>query len=146
MTLSSPGASSAAIVAPVELQLVAADGAFVPVAASFGYDPCDPFAVRAEFWLTAGEDPVVWVFARDLIAQGLETPAGQGDVGVWPSRSQGEPVVCLALSSPNGQALLECPRADLAGFLEQTLATVPAGDESLHLDVDTPIDQLLDGS
>ena len=88
----------------------------------------------------------MWVFARDLIAQGLESPAGEGDVGVWPSRSQGEPVVCLALSSPNGQALLECPRADIAGFLEQTLGTVPAGDESLHLDVETPINQLLDGS
>ena len=144
--MSSPGASPAAIVAPVELKLVAADGAFVPVEASFEYDPSDPFAVRAEFWLTEGEDPVVWVFARDLIAQGLDSPAGEGDVGVWPSRSHGEPVVCLALSSPNGHALLECQRADLAGFLEQTLATVPAGDESLHLDVDTPIDLLLDGS
>ena len=142
MTQSGP----AVIVAPVELQLVGADGACVPIDAAFGYDPVDPFAVRAEFWLGEADEPVVWVFARDLIAEGLVAPAGQGDVGVWPSRSQGEPVVCFALSSPSGQAVLECRREDVTEFLDQTLATVPAGDESRHLDVDTPIDQLLDES
>jgi Streptomyces sporulation and cell division protein, SsgA len=135
-----------AISAPIELQLVAPDGAFVPVEADFGYDPDDPFAIRAEFTLTEGEAPVVWIFARDLITAGLEAPAGQGDVALWPSQSRGEPVVCLALSSPGGQALLECRREDLEGFLEQTLCTVAAGDESRHLDVDTPIDRLLEGS
>lgn len=142
MTQTDPSAISA----PLELQLVAADGAFVPVEAAFGYDPGDPFAVRAEFRLDADGEPVVWVFARDLITQGLEAPAGEGDVALWPSQSRGEPVVCLALSSPAGQALLECRREDLEEFLEQTLDTVPAGDESRHLDMDTPIDRLLEGS
>ena len=142
MTQTGPSAISA----PLELQLVAADGAFVPVEADFAYDPVDPFAIRAEFRLSEDEAPVVWVFARDLISAGLEAPAGQGDVSLWPSQSRGEPVVCMALTSPGGQALLECRREDLSGFLEQTLSTVAAGDESRHLDVDTPIGRLLEGS
>ena len=135
-----------AIVAPVELQLVGSDGASVPVEAAFGYDPEDPFAVRAEFWLDADDEPVVWVFARDLIAKGLDSPAGEGDVGVWPSQSHGEAIVCLALSSPGGRAVLECRRDDVSEFLEQTLATVPAGHETRHLDVDASLVRLLDES
>ena len=142
MTQPAPGS----ITAPLELQLVSAAGTSMPVEAAFGYDPGDPFAVRAEFTLAPDDEPVVWVFARDLVVQGLHAPAGQGDVALWPSRSQGQPMVCLALSSPDGQALLECRRGDLVAFLDQTLATVPAGDESRHLDVDTPLVRLLDGS
>ena len=136
---------SAAISEPLELVLVSADGDCVLVDAAFGYDPADPFAVRAEFWLGA-ESSVVWEFSRDLLTQGMQAPAGEGDVSLWPSRSQGEPVVCLALSSPGGQAVLECRRGDLEGFLERTLATVPAGAESDHLDVDAQIGRLLSGT
>jgi hypothetical protein len=135
-----------AIVAPVELHLVGSDGASVPVEAAFAYDPEDPFAVRAEFWLGEAEEPVVWVFARDLIAKGLDSPAGEGDVGVWPSRSHGEAIVCFALSSPGGRAVLECRRDNVSEFLEQTLATVPAGHEGRHLDVDASLVRLLDES
>jgi Streptomyces sporulation and cell division protein, SsgA len=135
----------APVFTPVELQLVAPDGTFLPIEAAFGYDPLDPFAVRAEFRIDEADEPVVWVFARDLISQGLAGPAGQGDVAVWPSQSGGAQVVCLSLTSPAGQALLECRRADMEAFLNQTLATVPAGDESNHFDLDTPIERLLDG-
>lgn len=139
--MSQPG--PATISAPFELQLVSAEGVALAVDAAFSYDPGDPFAVRAEFSLEPGDSPVVWVFARDLVVQGLQSPAGQGDVAVWPSRANGQPVVCLALSSPDGQALLECRRADLVAFLDLTLATVPAGEETRHLDVDTPLARLL---
>jgi len=136
--------SGPAISAPLELQLVSPDGACVPVDAAFAYYPEDPFAVRAEFTLDPNEEPVVWVFARDLVLRGLQAPAGEGDVSVWPSRSLGRPVVCLALSSPDGQALLECQRDDVVAFIDQTLATVPAGAETQHLDVDTQLERLLD--
>jgi len=136
--------SEPAISAPLELQLVSVEGACVTVEAAFAYDPGDPFAVRAEFSVGPDNEPVVWVFARDLVVQGLQAPAGEGDVSVWPSRSQGRAVVCLALSSPDGQALLECQRDDVVAFLDRTLATVPAGDEARHLDVDSQLDRLLD--
>jgi hypothetical protein len=40
---------------------------------------------------------------------------------------------------------MECRRCDMESFLNLTLATVPAGAESGHLDLDTPIERLLDG-
>ena len=139
--MSPPGPT---ISAPLELQLVSVDGASVPVEAAFAYDPYDPFAVRAEFTLDPRDEPVVWVFARDLVLRGLQAPAGEGDVSVWPSRSLGRPVVCLALTSPDGQALLECQRDDLVAFIDLTLATVPVGEETQHIDVDTQLERLFD--
>jgi hypothetical protein len=38
---------------------------------------------------------------------------------------------------------LEAPAPELATFLERTYATVPAGDESMHLDIDTALTQLI---
>ena len=137
--------STAPISVRIELQLVSTDGSSLPVEAVFGYDPGDPFAVRAQFGATPAEHPVVWVFARELVTQGLLAPAGEGDVALWPSRSQGRPVVCLALSSPDGQALLECRREDLADFLDKTLASVPMGHESQHVSLDGQLERLLAG-
>ena len=136
---------SATISAPCQLNLVSADGAAVAVEADFSYDAGDPFAIRAEFTLDPDSAPVAWVFARDLLVQGLHAPAGQGDVAVWPSRSQGRPVICLALSSPQGHVVLECQRDDLVTFLDRTLTTIPTGDETAHLDVDASLVRLLDG-
>ena len=135
--------SAAAISTRLELRLVSIEGAFLPVEAAFRYEPSDPFAVRAEFQLVPGDEPVVWVFARELVLDGLQGPAGRGDVALWPSRSQGQPVVCIALSSPDGQALMECRRGDLVRFLEQTLARVPAGEESHHVNLDVHLERLL---
>ncbi len=71
------------------------------------YDTADPYAVHATFH-TGAEETVEWVFARDLLAEACTGP-GTGDVRVWPSRSHGQGVVCIALSSPEGEALLEAP-------------------------------------
>jgi hypothetical protein len=141
--------SPATICVPIELRLVPLEGDAVPVRASFEYDPGDPFAVRAEFHLDEAAEPVVWVFARDLVTEGLRGPAGQGDVSLWPARSDSGPgsVVCLALSSPDGQALFECDTDRVVEFLERTFATVPPGDESRHLDLDDgALERLLDES
>jgi hypothetical protein len=62
---------------------------------------------------------------------------------VWPSSEAGQQVVFISLSSPEGEALLEAPAPALATFLERTYATVAAGDESMHLNIDAALTQLI---
>jgi hypothetical protein len=106
------------------------------------YDTADPYAVHATFH-TGAEETVEWVFARDLLAEGLHRPTGTGDVRVWPSRSHGQGVVCIALSSPEGEALLEAPARALESFLKRTDAAVPPGTEHRHFDLDTELSHIL---
>ena len=120
--------------ASVQLRLVVADADAVPLPVSLRYCATDPYAVRAVFSGDGME--VEWVFARDLLAEGLHRPTGTGDVRVWPSRSHGQGVVCIALSSPEGEALLEAPARALESFLKRTDAAVPPGTEHRHFDLD----------
>ena len=92
---------------------------------------------------TGAEETVEWVFARDLLAEGLHRPTGTGDVRVWPSRSHGQGVVCIALSSPEGEALLEAPARALESFLKRTDAAVPPGTEHRHFDLDQELSHIL---
>jgi len=128
----------------VELQLVTS-GAPVRVGADLVYDPADPFAVRVCL-RTDGSPAVQWVVSRDLLADGLSTPAGDGDVGVWPSVAGGAPVVCLSLSSPDGQALLFGAHGEVSEFVQRTFDEVPSGHESELLDLDALVDHLLGGA
>lgn len=108
----------------LHLRLVVSSESSLPVPAGLRYDTADPYAVHATFH-TGAEETVEWVFARDLLAEGLHRPTGTGDVRVWPSRSHGQGVVCIALSSPEGEALLEAPARALESFLKRTDAAVP---------------------
>jgi Streptomyces sporulation and cell division protein, SsgA len=133
--------SASALCSTVQLRLVTADDS-VPVPADLRYDPADPFAVTV--CLRAhGSPEVEWVVAREVLAAGLRTPAGDGDLGVWPSTSDGDEVVCLSLSSPDGRALLYGPQDDVALFLTRTYAAVPPGRESSFLDIDGLVERLL---
>ena len=51
--------------------------------------------------------------------------------------------MCVALSSPSGQALLEADRMLISTFLEATFSLVPAGTESDLLDLDGELMLLL---
>src|SRR5438874_1808818 len=110
--------SASFVSSSVELHLVTA-GSPVPVTARLAYDPSDPFAVSVSM-RTDGGPTVEWVVSRDLLVAGLDAPAGDGDVGVWPSTNRGAEVVCVSLSSPDGQALLFGKHTDIAEFLDRT--------------------------
>ncbi|MER5477841.1 SsgA family sporulation/cell division regulator [Streptomyces sp. NPDC002734] len=115
-----------------------------PVTARLRYGTDDPFAVHVAFH--SGTDrPVRWSFARDLLMEGRFRACGQGDVRVWPGRGVegGAPVMLLALSSPCGDALLEAPAGEVAGWLAHTLRMVPRGREGELLDLDGPLAELL---
>lgn len=124
----------------VELRLVVPEAGTVALQVGLSYDVQDPFAVSAAF---AGDGTTIeWVFARDLLINGLQTPSGEGDVHVWPASGEAQDVVFISLCSPDGRAVLEADADDLRSFLDCTLDLVPVGCESQYVDIDTELASL----
>lgn len=132
---------TAAVRSSLGLTLLGADTPVV-MTAQLLFRADDPYAVETVFDLGEGE-PVRWLFARDLLDEGLVHPVGDGDVHVAPGADpMGDPTVQLHLSSPGGVAVLEASADDVLAFLEQVYAMVPPGQESLFLDLDDALDRL----
>lgn len=83
------------------------------------------------------------MLARDLLALGIVQPAGDGDVKIWPAREGRRSVLCLALSTPSGQALLRAPLVTVQRWLERIHQTVPRGQEGRLLNLDDELCGLL---
>ncbi|QIZ33927.1 SsgA family sporulation/cell division regulator [Saccharopolyspora sp. ASAGF58] len=113
----------------------------VPVQVELRYDTRDPYAVVAAF-RTGRAGWVEWVFARDLLADGLIAHAGEGDVTIRPALDAPE-VVAIELSSPSGHAVFEASAQELADFLDRTYDVVVPGNENLWVDVDEALTRLL---
>ncbi|MFJ8544518.1 SsgA family sporulation/cell division regulator [Streptomyces sp. NPDC093586] len=125
----------------LEMRLVLSPEHSVPVPARLTYLADDPYAVHITFHIDSGR-PVHWTFARELLVEGVFRPCGHGDVRVWPSRADGRGVVLMALSSPDGDALLEAPSAPVSAWLERTLRAVPPGTEAAQLGLDDGLAEL----
>ena len=126
----------------LELNLVLSPETIIPVPAQLLYRSDDPFAVHITFHL-GSDAPVNWTFARELLVEGVFRPSGHGDVRIWPTKVEGRNVVCLALSSPDGDALLEAPSSPVAAWLERTLRVVPPGTEHERLGLEDGLSELL---
>lgn len=126
----------------LELSLVLSPERSVPVPARLTYRADDPFAVHISFHI-GSEAQVNWTFARELMVEGVYRPSGQGDVRIWPTKAEGRSVVCIALSSPDGQALVEAPTSPVAGWLESSLRVVPPGTEHETLGLEDGLAELL---
>lgn len=126
----------------LELRLILSPERALPVPARLVYRADDPYAVHVAFHVTS-EQPVHWTFARELLVEGVFRPCGYGDVRVWPSKADGRSLVLMALSSPDGEALLEAPAAQVSAWLERTLRLVPPGSESEQLGLDEKLAGLL---
>lgn len=130
------------VIRSIPLELIDASGTATPVQAELSYDKHDPYAVSADFRTNTSQ--VRWVFSRDLLADGIYEPCGDGDVHVWPCLdAQGRAVVVIELCSPEGEAVLQARSDALAGFIASTDVIVPRGAESMALDVDTVVEALL---
>ena len=106
--------NSVTVSAELGLSLVVPEHGAVPLVASLDYSADDPYAIKMAFHVGADE-PVEWIFGRELLARGLQAPAGEGDVQVWPGGSPdgysaGHEVLNIALSSPFGEFVL--PRGE----------------------------------
>ncbi len=135
---STPGHST-----PTTLHLVG-PSSWTEVPATLGYEVADPYAVRISFGDPFGADGISWLLARDLLRAGLDQPAGDGDVRLWPARTTGD-VLFLHLRAPSGEALFELSRTAVAAFLRQTEQLVPVGSEAAALQVDDALEALLSG-
>jgi hypothetical protein len=105
------------------------------------------------------DEPVEWIFARDLLAAGINSRQGEGDVQVWPSAqscadtegldvigpadTESGAVLNIELSSPFGRAHFEAPTRAMSAFLDRTYQIVPAGQESDFIDIETELNELL---
>jgi len=126
----------------LELNLVLSPERSVPVPARLTYRTQDPYAVHISFHI-GSDTPVHWTFARELFAEGVFRACGYGDVRIWPTKVNSRTVLCVALTSPDGEALLEAPSVAVSAWLERTLRMVPPGTETERLGIDTGLDQLL---
>ena len=112
-----------------------------PVLSRWSYQADEPYSVTVAF--QASPDRwVEWVFARDLLADGLIAHAGEGDVTIRPAVNDPE-VVAIELSSPSGHAVFEASAQELADFLDRTYDVVVPGNENLWVDVDEALTRLL---
>ena len=122
------------------LRLVVPGGPSLRVVAGQRYEAADPWAVRVAFHTGGeGDGTVEWMFARQLLTDGVTCACGEGDVRVWPALHGRDRVVNLAMASPSGSALFEIDRDDLVGYLQQTYLVVPVGAESEVVDLDAEI-------
>ncbi|WP_405798966.1 SsgA family sporulation/cell division regulator [Streptomyces sp. NBC_01506] len=126
----------------LELNLVLSPERSVPVPARLTYRTADPYAVHITFHISS-DSPVNWTFARELLVEGVFRPCGHGDVRIWPTKADGRAVLCVALSSPDGDALLEAPSGAVSAWLERTLRLVPPGTETDRLGIDAGLALLL---
>lgn len=109
---------------------------------SLVFDPGDPYAVALVFHTSAGD--IRWLVDRELLVRAGSAPAGEGDVMAWPAHAvDGRPVVVMRLQAPSGRLVLRVDVEDLDDFLWRSLALVPIGTESDHVDVDALVAHLL---
>ncbi|GAA2573849.1 SsgA family sporulation/cell division regulator [Pseudonocardia hydrocarbonoxydans] len=130
------------ICSPAVFELITDDAPAVRVKVDLSYHSRDPFAVQASF-RTGHGSAVDWVFARDLLHDGLITPSGSGDVRVRPMALDPHRVQ-LELSSPSGHAVFTTCAQTLGDFLHRTYDAVPPGREYSWLDFETALSALLD--
>lgn len=129
-----------------EIVMDARDGSIV---AALRYRTADPFAVTVEFRPRKGA-PIVWCFARELIAAGLYKASGIGDVQIAPDG----PMLRLTLFGSfevDGVTEFEwltyrAPRRLVRRFLLESYDLVPAGREPEFLGLDAELAALLSSS
>ncbi|MGW3729613.1 SsgA family sporulation/cell division regulator [Streptomyces sp. NPDC000851] len=137
--------SSKAVTRELLVQLVVSPETSLPVSMRLRYEPSDPYVVHAAFTAAETDDPVEWVLGRDLLADGLLGPAGEGDVRAWTAGEHDRCDLYLLFSPPAGTALLRIPAQQLGVFLRETEAMVPRGSESESMDLDASLTFLLAG-
>ncbi|MDN3297138.1 SsgA family sporulation/cell division regulator [Streptomyces ficellus] len=126
----------------VQARLVASAPHMETVPATLRYDRDDPFAVQITFPAPATLEgvEVAWAFSRELLATGVDEPAGVGDVRVRPF---GHDRTVMEFHAPEGVAMVHVRTSDVRRFLTRAEALVPAGCEHQFLDLDRDLTDLL---
>ncbi|MGW6915516.1 SsgA family sporulation/cell division regulator [Kitasatospora sp. NPDC054939] len=125
------------------MNLVVSDELSFRITVDAEYDPADPYAVRFTFHLP-GDAPVTWVFARELLLDGIGRPSGEGDVHIHPVGAD-LTEVAIVLHSPDGDARLLTQAPPLVAFLARTDRLVPVGQEAATGDLEAELAVILRG-
>ncbi|MEW2086150.1 SsgA family sporulation/cell division regulator [Streptomyces sp. NPDC005283] len=126
----------------VQARLVASAPQMESVPATLRYDREDPFAVQMAFPppATLEGNEVSWAFSRELLAAGLDAPAGVGDVRVRPF---GYDRTVVEFRAPEGIAMVHIRTSEVRRFLKRAQGMVPTGSEHVYLDLDHNLAELL---
>ncbi|MGY1499458.1 SsgA family sporulation/cell division regulator [Streptomyces sp. QTS52] len=116
----------------------------LPLAVTLRYESVDPLAVHIDFPVEVSVDGegVSWTFSRTLLEEGLENPAGIGEVHLWPC---GPARTVVELHSPYGLAVVRFRTAQLQRFLHRSYGVVAPGTEDLGPMVEQGLALLLGG-
>ncbi|MFE6895202.1 SsgA family sporulation/cell division regulator [Streptomyces sp. NPDC057694] len=107
----------------------------LPITCEFSFSAKDPCAVTLIFDAES-ERPVRWVFARELLAEGLTGLAGGGHAVLWPGTdASGQASLWVEVGAAR-TALFEIPAEPVATWLADTYTTVPRGQEMAGVDWD----------
>ncbi|WP_188302011.1 SsgA family sporulation/cell division regulator [Streptomyces sp. CBMA123] len=138
---SQPQATGADLV--LRARLVLGEHETVDIPVRFGYRSDDPLAVALEFLGPAAEAGT-WRFSRDLLWEGLQKPAGLGDVRIWPPCTcHGRTSLRIMLLGRDGTVLLDLPPRQVRRWLRrESFTLVPQGSEAASIDWDTALEAL----
>ncbi|MFE9467508.1 SsgA family sporulation/cell division regulator [Streptomyces virginiae] len=109
----------------------------MPLFVRFSYSADNPYAVQADFF-----DGLAvlasWQFDRQMLAEGVRRPVGEGDVTFRPHRGPGGAEIRIGLRNHGdgreGHAVLCADVGALKAFLDRSYAVVGDGEEFLDLD------------
>ncbi|TYC66504.1 SsgA family sporulation/cell division regulator [Streptomyces sp. CB01881] len=129
----------------LDARLVLDEERSVGVPVRFGYRDDDPFAVTLEFLGPAAEAGT-WQLSRDLLWEGLQKPAGLGDVRIWPPcPCHGRSSLRMMLQGWDGSVLVDLPSRQVRRWLRrECFALVPPGTEGTLIDWDAELGDLAD--
>ena len=128
--------SSRTVTTPLTLAVSASTGD-AKLEAELRYNPSDPLAVSLAIG-TQCDEPVVWVFARELLGSGVAAATGEGDITIEPAGRD----VRITLAT-DCLATMLAPRDRVVEFLVETYTRVPSGTELDGVDIDAEITALL---
>lgn len=107
----------------------------MPVNADLRYDSADPYAVCLSLHTDTGRT-VDWIFARDLLADGIYRRTGIGDVVVEPIPARQVDYVRITLGTGTPRFHAQLPARAVLAFVRRTQSLVRPGTEGRHIDLD----------
>jgi hypothetical protein len=132
--------SSRTVTTPLTLTVSAVTGE-AELDAELRYDPSDPLAVSLAIGIECGE-PVVWTFARDLLADGVKAPSGEGDITIEPASDLDSREVRITLAT-DCLATMLASRDRVVEFLVESYTVVASGAEFDSIDFDAELASIL---
>ena len=97
------------------------------IGSTFQYFKSDPFAVTVVFMDVKN---TTWIFARQLLIDGIVSQTGEGDIRIHP---EGD-VVIIDLSPDGGFVSLTADKETIQDFLEKSYLVVIPGQEEIDME------------